>query len=276
MKTAVGLLVLLVLLAVALPGRAVEQKTYLFAVLPQRPPVTMHTNWRPFLDQLERESGLKFKLKLYETMNQFEAELKQGIPDFTFATPFQLMVIHKTQNYRPLVRGSHKLAGMLIVRNDSPYNELTDLNNHEIAYVGSRNVCSLALRHKLYQQHINLHLNEIFVGSSSNVYKSVLLGKTAAGTVLNVDFDAQPADVKAKLRILMKTPYLAPHSIAAHPRIPANVQQAVTEAVLRMAEKPETAALLKPVQLEKPVVSNYERDYKSLESLDYEALTKGM
>ncbi len=275
MKTAAGLLLLL-LLAVALPGRAAEQKTYLFAVLPQRPPVAMHTNWRPFLDQLERESGLKFKLKLYETMNQFETELKQGVPDFTFATPFQLMLVHKTQNYRPLVRGSHKLAGMLIVRNDSPYKELTDLNNHEIAYVGSRNVCSLALRHKLYQQHIKLNLNEIFVGSSSNVYKSVLLGKTAAGTVLNVDFDAQPADVKAKLRILMQTPYLAPHAIAAHPRIPQAAQQAVAHAVLQMAEKPETAILLKPVQLGKPVPADYERDYKPLESLDYEALTKGI
>lgn len=264
-------LVLLLVLAGIVPAQGAEQKQYVFAVLPQRPPVTMHTNWRPFLDQLERETGLAFKLKLYETMNQFEAELKQGVPDFTFATPFQLMVIHKTQNYRPLVRGSHQLAGMLIVRNDSPYKELRDLNNHDIAYVGSRNVCSLALRNQLYQQHIKLNLNEIFVGSSSNVYKTVLLGKTAAGTVLNVDFDAQPVDVKAKLRILMKTPYLAPHSIAAHPRIPANVQQAVAEAVLRMAEKPETTALLKPVQLGKPVVSNYERDYQSLENMDYEA-----
>ena len=275
MKTVAGLAMLLLLL-VGMPAQGAEQKTYLFAVLPQRPPVAMHTAWRPFLDQLEHETGLKFKLKLYETMNQFEAELKQGVPDFTFSTPYQLMLVHHSQNYRPLVRGSHVLAGMLITRQDSPFKALSDLNNQEIAYVGSRNVCSLSLRQMLYQQNIKLNMKEVYVGSSSNVYKMVLLGKTAAGTVLNVDFDTQPADVKAKLRVLMIAPKIAPHPISAHPRIPKQVQQAVSDAVLRMAAKPETNALLKPVQLSKPVVADYARDYKTLEKMDYETMTKGI
>lgn len=275
MRLFAGLALLLVLAGV-LPAQGAEQKQYVFAVLPQRPPVTMHTNWRPFLDQLERETGLTFKLKLYETMNQFEAEFKQGVPDFAFSTPYQLMLVHHSRNYRPLVRGSHVLAGMLITKKDSPFKELADLNNQEIAYVGSRNVCSLSLRQILSQQHIELNMKEVFVGSSSNVYKMVMLGKTAAGTVLNVDFDAQPADVKAKLRVLMIAPKIAPHSIAAHPRIPRQVQQAVSDAVLRMAAKPETSALLKPVQLSKPIEADYDRDYKSLEKMDYDAMTKGI
>lgn len=121
-----------------------------------------------------------------------------------------------------------------------------------------------------------LNMKEVFVGSSSNVYKMVLLGKTDAGTVLNVDFDAQPDDVKAKLRVLLIAPKIAPHSISAHPRVPKQLQQAVTDAVLRMATKPETSALLKPVQLGKPIVADYDRDYKSLEKLDYDAMTKGL
>lgn len=269
-------LVLLLLLSVGMPAQGAEQKQYQFTVLPQLPPVTMHTSWRPFLDQLERETGLKFKLKLYETMNQFETEFKQGIPDFVFSTPYQVMLVHHSQHYRPLVRGSHALAGMLITRKSSPFKELRDLNNQEIAYVGSRNVCSLSLRQILSKQNIKLNMKEVFVGSSSNVYKMVLLGKTAAGTVLNVDFDAQPADVKDKLRILMVAPMIAPHPISAHPRIPAHIQQAVADAVLRMATKPETGALLKPVQLGKPVTADYARDYKTLEKLDYEAMTKGI
>lgn len=275
MKLLAGLAMLLVLTGV-LPVQAAGQKQYVFAVLPQRPPVTMHTSWRPFLDQLEKETGATFKLKLYETMNQFEAELKQGVPDLTFSTPYQLMLVHHSQKYRPLVRGSHVLAGTLITRADSPIKELSDLNNKQIAYVGSRNVCSLSLRQTLSQQNIMLNMKEVFVGSSSNVYKMVLLGKTDAGTVLNVDFDAQPADVKAKLRVLLIAPKIAPHSISAHPRVPKQLQQAVTDAVLRMATKPETSALLKPVQLGKPIVADYDRDYKSLEKLDYDAMTKGL
>lgn len=278
MKTTVaGVLMLLLLQMVAvLPAQGVEQKPYVFAVLPQRPPVVMHTNWRPFLDQLEQATGFKFKLKLYETMNQFEAELKQGVPDLAFSTPYQLMLVHGSQKYRPLVRGSHVLAGMLITRVDSPIKELPDLNNKQIAYVGSRNVCSLSLRQTLSQQNIMLNMKEVFVGSSSNVYKMVLLGKADAGTVLNVDFDAQPEDVKAKLRVLLIAPKIAPHPISAHPRVPKQVQQAVADAVLQMAAKPETSALLKPVQLGKPIVADYARDYKALEKMDYEAMTKGI
>jgi len=275
MKTVAGL-VMLLMLAMGLPAQGAEQKQYIFAVLPQRPPVTMHTSWRPFLDQLEQETGVKFKLKLYETMNQFEAEFKQGVPDFAFSTPYQLMLVHRSQNYRPLVRGSHLLAGMLITRADSPIKELPDLDNKQIAYVGSRNVCSLSLRQILSQQNITLNMKEVFVGSSSNVYKMVLLGKTDAGTVLNVDFDAQPEDVKAKLRVLMMAPKIAPHPISAHPRTSRQVQQAVADAVLRMAGKPETNPLLKPVQLGKPVVAEYDRDYKALEKMDYDAMTKGI
>ncbi len=275
MRLLAGLVMLLVLAGV-LPVQGAEQKQYVFAVLPQRPPVTMHTSWRPFLDQLEQETGVRFKLKLYETMNQFEAELKQGVPDFTFSTPYQLMLVHHSQHYRPLVRGSHVLAGTLITRADSPIKELSDLNNKQIAYVGSRNVCSLSLRQTLSKQNIMLNMKEVFVGSSSNVYKMVLLGKTDAGTVLNVDFDAQPADVKAKLRVLLIAPKIAPHPISAHPRVPKQVQQAVADAVLQMAAKPETIPLLKPVQLGKPVPADYDRDYKSLEKLDYDAMTKGI
>jgi hypothetical protein len=43
-----------------------------------------------------------------------------------------------------------------------------------------------------------------------------------------------------------------------------------------MATKPETSALLKPVQLGKPVTAEYNRDYKALEKMDYEAMTKGI
>lgn len=276
MKVITGLVIWLLLLTGQQTVQGAEQQHYLFAVLPQRPPVAMHTAWRPFLDQLEHETGLKFKLKLYETMNQFEDDLKQGVPDFVFATPFQVMMIQHRQHYKPLVRGSHTIAGLLITKKDSDFKELKDLDNQEIAYVGSRNVCSLSLRYILYQQHIKLQMRELYIGSNSNVYKNVLLGKSAAGAILNVDFDAQPADVKSKLRILLAAPKIAPHPIAAHPRIPKQLQQAVTDAVLKMATKPETTALLKPVQLAKPVTADYDRDYKELEKMDYDALTKGM
>lgn len=261
-------------LFVVAPAHSAEQ--YTFAVLPQRPAVAMHVSWRPFLDRLQQELGITFKLKLYETMPQFEEEMKRGEADFVFSTPPHVVLAYQKQQYQPLVRGSREIAGVLFTRKNSEVKDLQDLNNREIAFVGSRNVCSLIVKQVLSQQKVKLNLKQLLAGSSSNVYKSVLLGKSAAGAVLDVDFDSQPSDIKEQLQILIVTPKLAPHPISAHPRVPKRLHKAVREAVIRLDATPDGQKLLQGVQLTTPVRADYTRDYKHLESMDYEALTKGM
>lgn len=132
------------------------------------------------------------------------------------------------------------------------------------------------VRQVLSQEQVKLNLKQLYAGSSSNVYKTVLLGKAAAGAVLDVDFDAQPPDVKAQLQPLLYTPKMAPHPISAHPRVPNQLQQAITAAVLKMNMTPDGRKLLQGVQLADPVTADYNRDYKALETMDYDALTKGL
>jgi ABC-type phosphate/phosphonate transport system, periplasmic component len=132
------------------------------------------------------------------------------------------------------------------------------------------------VRQVLSQQTVRLNLKQLFAGSSSNVYKSVLVGKSAAGAVLDVDFDAQPEDVKAQLTPLVRTPKMAPHPISAHPRVPKQLQQALEAAVIKMGSTAEGKKLLRAVQLSDPVPADYARDYKVLEKMDYDALTKGI
>lgn len=132
------------------------------------------------------------------------------------------------------------------------------------------------VRQVLSQQDVKLHLKQLFAGSSSNVYKTVLLGKAAAGAVLDVDFDSQPPDIRSQLKPLVYTPKMAPHPISAHPRVPKQLQEALTSVVLSLAATPEGRRLLQAVQLSDPVPADYVRDYRLQEKLDYEALTKGL
>lgn len=132
------------------------------------------------------------------------------------------------------------------------------------------------MRQVLSQQEVKLHLKQLFAGSSSNVYKTVLLGKAAAGAVLDVDFDAQPDDIRTQLQPLIRTPKMAPHPISAHPRVPKQLQQALTAAVLKLDNTAEGKKALQSVQLGDPVKADYLRDYKQLEKMEYEALTKGL
>lgn len=124
----------------SVPAFAAAPKEYVFAVLPQQPPVAMHTLWRPLLDRLEQELGVRLKLKLYGNMTEFEEGAVRGEGDFVFSTPVQLPLFRKRQGYTPLVRGTRYLNGMVFVRKDSPITSVEELAGKEVAFVGARNL----------------------------------------------------------------------------------------------------------------------------------------
>lgn len=113
---------------------------YILAVVPQMPPVAMHTSWTPFVERLARETGLRYKLKVYETMDEFEQDFQEGQPDFIFSSPTQIVLARQSQGYIPLVRNSRKVKGVLFVRADSPITQVSLLEGKNIAFVGARNL----------------------------------------------------------------------------------------------------------------------------------------
>jgi phosphonate transport system substrate-binding protein len=136
------LLLLAFLVNLAQPAAvfAAEPGTYVIGVVPQHPPVAMHTNWAPFTDRLSADTGLAFTLKVYEKMIDFEADFKAGGPDFIFASPVQIVMARAAQGYTPLVRSSKRVAGILFVRKDSAIRSVRDLVGREIAFVGTKNL----------------------------------------------------------------------------------------------------------------------------------------
>jgi phosphonate transport system substrate-binding protein len=59
---------------------------------------------------------------------------------------------------------------------------------------------------------------------------------------------------------------MAPHPIAAHPRIPKKMRKKVTEAVIRIAQDDDGKKLLRTVRMPAPLMhADYNRDYRSLE-----------
>lgn len=132
--------ILLVLSSFSSILSAAEKPSYIIAVVPQQPPVTMYTNWMPFVEQLMKETGEKIKLKVYETMSEFEHDYARGVPDLLYANPTQTVIARKRQGYIPLVRNAKPIAGIVFVRNDSAVKSIKDLKNQDIAFVGSKNI----------------------------------------------------------------------------------------------------------------------------------------
>ncbi|NTV13581.1 MAG: phosphate/phosphite/phosphonate ABC transporter substrate-binding protein [Desulfobulbaceae bacterium] len=114
---------------------------FTLGVIPSAPPVATHTLWSPMVERLARETGLPFRLKVYEKMADFERDIvSPAAPDFIFANSLQIVVAHQAQGYVPLVRGSGTVWVELFVRGDSSYKAVDDLAGRKIAFVGSKNL----------------------------------------------------------------------------------------------------------------------------------------
>lgn len=114
--------------------------SYLLGVVPSSPAVTTRGNWTPFVERLERTTGLAFALKVYENMPDFEADVAGGGPDFVFVNPMQAVLARASQGYEPLVRSSQTLAGTVFVPRDSTVRTVEELAGKPVAFVGAKSV----------------------------------------------------------------------------------------------------------------------------------------
>jgi phosphonate transport system substrate-binding protein len=234
---------------------------YTFAIIPQGPPEAMHRNWSPFIDLLSRDTGLALRLKVYEQMADFEEDLKEGSVDFAYMNPVQEVMAWNAQGYIPLVKSKNLITGCIFVRKDSGIKELHDLEGKEIALVGLKNVCSIVIRHDLRA----LNVGSRFVGSTSNVYKHVEIGDTAAGGSLDIVLEKDALEVNREFHTIYATEPLSSHPISVHPSVPADARHSVMAAVLKYREDKDSRGLLEQIGMKDPVTADYDKDYKPLE-----------
>lgn len=262
------LLLLACLLTVsAAMARAESPRRYTVYVVPQVAPAEIQQAWLPLLGKLSRETRLVFELRVPPTIPAFEAALEKGEADFAFMNPYHLVMARRAQGYLPLVRDArHPLVGILTVARNSPIRSLRDLNGEAVAFPAPNAfAASLYMRALLASQKVNITPH--YVHTHSQVYRQVLAGDVAAGGGVNTTLRRESEETQAGLRILYTTPPTATHPLAAHPRVPTPDRVAVAAALLRLALDPANGALFENVQLDEPVMADYQTDYLPLERL---------
>jgi phosphonate transport system substrate-binding protein len=226
----------------------------------------------PFVERLSRETGLEFRLRMYDKMAEFEREIWSGAPDFIFASPIQTVVARKTTGYLPLVRGSKPVSIGLYVRKDSPIKTMDDLVGKKVSFVGNKNLCSVYVRHLLSVHKNQLAYTNEYAGSTKNVIFNVILGKSDAGGVFVPEMMTESEDTRSQLRQIVVTPEIAPHPLSAHPRVPKMDRDAVKKSVLAIAQQAGTEELFKNLRMGAPMSADYDRDYRSMEVINIEEL----
>ncbi|MBI5329114.1 MAG: phosphate/phosphite/phosphonate ABC transporter substrate-binding protein [Betaproteobacteria bacterium] len=260
----------LILLLCLLPALAAAVETYTLAVVPQFSPVDIGQRWTPLLTRLEKETGLRFQLRIPERIPVFEKEFLAGIPDFVFLNPYHAVMARKAHGYIPLIRANERLTGILVTDSQGPIRNLQDLQGKTVAFPSPNAFGASLYMRALLAEKEKIHFNPVYVGTHQNVYRHILMGEAMAGGGVNATLETEPSALRSRIKVLYATPGVAPHPLAAHPRVPKADRDKVVQALLRMNQEASGRTLLERAELEGIQLADYVRDYQSLELLKLE------
>jgi len=248
-----------------------ETPTYKLAIVPQYTPLFIFRNWRPLVERIEKDTGIRLEIKTYKNFNQFINALQKGEPDFSYLSPYHLVIARKTQPYIPLLRDSEKrLVGIVVVPKSSKLESVYELKGKTIAFPSpSAFAASLYMRAWL-REKVGIDFTPSYVGTHGNVYRNVVHGFVGAGGGVNTTLASQPKSLQESLRVLYEIPGVASHPLAAHRRVPKKVREALREGIYSLSKSERGRKLLSEVQIIKPVPADYAADYAFIEKLNLE------
>ena len=243
------LLTMLCILTAAVAGA--QEPTYTVGIVPQFEARKQHAIWRPILDRIEQEAGIRLTLRGSTTIPEFEREFSEGLFDFAYMNPYHLIMANDKAGYIPLVRDHGRmLYGVLVVRKDSRIDSPTALNGKLVAFPAPNALgASLQMRQELHDLFGVTVKPLLYVKTHDAVYLNVLLGETTAGGGVQKTLDSQQAEFKEALKIIHTTQKVTPHPFAVLPSVPDKVKEGVKDAFIKMGQSQADAALLNKIPI---------------------------
>lgn len=259
-RTVITVLVVFIVCIAALAPYSYAAEPYTFGVVPQYDQRQLFEIWKPLLEELQKRTGLSFRLVSVPQITAFEREFTNGKYDFAYMNPYHVLKAQKSQGYAPIVRDRAALRGILVVRKDNPIHELSELNNKVVAFPSPNALgASLLMRADLSQLH-HVSVVPLYVKTHDSVYLHVVKGLAEAGGGVQKTLEEQEQSIKESLRILYTTRDLPSHPIVAHPRVPGRDAEKVRRAFLAMEASEEGRMLLSKIPMKQPVTASMD-DY---------------
>ncbi len=192
------------------------------------------------LDQYEKlkthlSTQLNSIVELEPTFNELKAldHIKRRDWSLVFAPPGLAAIAISKEQYVPIfaIQGAVNVYSVLVVRKDSPFTKILDLQNQSVALgqVGSATGYDLPI-YNLY----GLTLSEIvFATTPKNVLELIENGSVAAGSLSKTEFETFSRDLgKDKFRILHTSPQSIPSGLVLlAPSIDRNQAEVIINAM---------------------------------------------
>jgi phosphonate transport system substrate-binding protein len=233
---------------------------YSFGVVPQYDQRQMFATWNPILNELEKRTGLSFRLVSTPTIAAFDKECLKGTYDFIYLNPYILLKANKAVGYSPIIRDRAELRGILVVRKDSPVKSPSELNDKTIAFPSPNALGASLLMRADLSSLFHIRFSPLYVTSHDSVYLHVAKGLADAGGGVEKTLREQKGPVKDALKVIHVTRPMPSHPVAVHPRVSGQDAEKVRRAFIDMVATPGGRELLAKIPMKHPI-SAYLQDY---------------
>ena len=263
------------LAGVASPCFPETKKPLRFAVVPQFSPLEMSKGWAPMMAILN-QVGLACELIVHPSIASFEKEFMDGLADFVYLNPYHMVMAHQRQKYQPLLHDATPLRGALIVKKSSPITTLSELDRQRVSFPAPNAFAASLYIRAMLEKEAQVAIVPSYGKTHSNAIRQVLTGDSQAAGVVVRTLEREPIDVQSALSRGMDVLHCFTAQQAELTAAMAANAGATPAAFLEMALQAQSRDLLSSIQLDRPVVANYQAEYAPMGKLkleDYVVLT---
>ena len=241
-----------------------QRPEYVLAVHPLHNPARLFALYGPLVDWLNQKiPGAQFRLEASRNYEDFERKLAQRQPAFALPNPYQTLQA-QAYGYHVVAKmgDDAEFVGLILTRQDSTIERITDLKGHKIAYPAATALAATLLPQAYLQRHglnIQHDVHNLYVGSQESAIMNVYLGNASAGTTWPLPwkgFQKEHPEQARELVVRWTTEPLINNSIVARDDVPASVVQQVVHELLHLHTSTEGRALLARLPLSRFEAAN--------------------
>ena len=238
------------------------------SIVPQFSASRIHSDYWPLLSEIGRRSDICFKLSQKESIPLFEEALQEGAIDYAFMNPYHQVMVSSI--YEPIIRDKDRLLTGIIITNKQNQITSVDQLNGKTILLPAPNAFAASLLTRAYLDQKNIAFKTKYVKTHQNVYRGVAREPDFIGGGVNNTFNRESNELRSNLTILFETQGYPAHPFSARKELPLEEIEKVQSSWLEIAQQPESAKLFDRIQIKKPMIANYARDYAQLKGLGLE------
>lgn len=224
------------------------QRSLVLGLVPHMAATEMSKRFSPLAAYLSQSLGASVSLKLYKTFDDMLASIGRSEVDIAYLGPGPYLQATARHGHMPIlaqteIGGNASFRGVVFVREDSPYTQLSDLESARITSISRFSTMDFLIKSMLADAGVAVDQLSVSppLGSHPNAALGVLVGDFDAGCIKEDIFKRY---AKRGLRKLANTPPIPEHVFAAHKSLPPHTAETVRDILTNLHNSAEGRAVM--------------------------------